>query len=72
MLEFISSIVPVICFIAGLFCGFYMHKEYEIPTPHKVYRKKKLERRREEQEDEEYKEFKELQEYMKAIDEFGG
>ena len=53
MLAFLNGIIPVICFVAGLFIGFYMHKEDEIPTVHKIYRKKKIEKRQEEQEDKE-------------------
>lgn len=71
MLAFLNGIIPVICFVAGLFIGFYMHKEDEIPTVRKVYRKRKLEKRQEEQEDKEYKDLKELQEFMKSVDEFG-
>lgn len=71
MLEIINSIIPVVCFATGLFVGFYMHKEDEIPTIHKVYRKKKIEKRQEEQEDKQYEELKELQEFMKSVDEFG-
>lgn len=71
MLQILNSLIPVICFVTGLFTGFYMHKEDDIPTVRKVYRKRKLEKRREEQEDKEYNELKELQEFMKSVDEFG-
>lgn len=71
MINLIYSIIPALFFMAGIFTGFYMGKEKEVPTPRRIYRKNKKEKRLMEQEEQELKEIQELQEYMKAIDEFG-
>ena len=67
----IYSLIPAIFFMAGIFIGFYMHKEDEVMTPRKVFKKHKEEKKIEAVKQEMEQEEKDLQDYMKAIDEFG-
>lgn len=70
MISLIYSIIPTLCFIAGIYIGFGIRKDNDIPTPRKAIRKYRKQKREDKIEKQNQEEEDSLRELLREIDEY--